>query len=613
MNLSKYYPRPTTTTPLKPGECFLAQYRDTNTGKRNIWIGVICSKNMWMSGSRSRGRPPPPMPRSGGGGGGGGGTARTRLDRWFYPVYLPRKGELLWISYLKLFRIDRESYPEFDACEDYADFCAVLRLALVGGGNVRFWEGMVGEDGRGLGVEEEGMGMGMGKKGVEHRVEEEVVVMVDMETQQPAMQNGAVSGVRNGVGVARDQDQDRLQAARQAGGVRASINGETSSRAPLLRQSGDGYTPANGVCGIDLHEQTQRGDVPSLLLNGDGEAPLQQSPSEQNGNGHGIGVIPNTFPNKVIDDIGSDDVGQRATPPAYHPPDTIAQQHVDAADDMTIHFLPNSASSPAPPAPPASPVHHGNRVNVYIGRGASQVVYNMAFKAASRCEIIRKALVTKDGVTEARPPILETIKPEDFEIVKSFLEMKEYSPTLVATRKHHHHLEMGMDIPLRFITYQLEGLVTVEDHEGELMRTGHIYLMARGLQLPELQDLCLRKILLGFPVIRLHRMLQFIGYVLLEIPSEPKPPAIRAEEEGPLRDFYYRERDPLSEYLVEWMAVHISGASMSEGPFFWETMEYVDGLKHAVLLRAAEIELEGVTRKFTRGIGVQDRYGLMMI
>ncbi|KAK2805264.1 hypothetical protein FQN50_006290 [Emmonsiellopsis sp. PD_5] len=557
MNLSKYYPRPTASTPLKPGECFLAQ---------------------------------------------------------------------IWISYLKLFRIDRSSYPEFDASDDYADFCAVLRLALARGGDVRFWERMVVEDGKGLDVEGEGEGKEMKKgvkKGVEYRVEEgeeeeeEVVVVVvdmDMESQRPATQSVAVSGPSNGVGV--DRDRDRLQAPRQNGRSRASINGEICSHAPLLRQSGDGYTPPNRVCEIDLHEQTQQRDVATLLLNGepvDGESPMQQPPSERNGDGNGIGVIPSTFPNKVIDDIDSDDVGQRVPPPAYHPPDSTARPHVDAADTMTIRYLPNPAPSPAPPEPPASPVGHGNRVNVYIGRGDSQVVYNMAFKPASGSEIIRNALVTKDGVTEARPSIFEDIEAEDFEIVKSFLEMKEYSPTLVATRKQCHHLEVNMDISLRFITHQLEGLVSVEDHEKELMRTGYIYLLALKLSLPEMQDLCLRKILLGFPVIGLPCMLGFIGYVLQQIPSEPKPPAIRAEEEGPLRDFYYRERDPLSEYLVEWMAVHMSDASATEGFMFWQTMENVDGLKHAVMLRAAEIELEGVTRKFRGGIGVKDWMGGAMM
>ncbi|OJD25185.1 hypothetical protein ACJ73_03445 [Blastomyces percursus] len=126
--LSQFCPKIRPIRSLDPEECFLVQYRDR--GRKELCIGVSCSRDMisdevWdhcRIGSRPK-----------------NGRRKTKLDRRDYPVYLPKKGNVIWVHFIYLFEIHRARYDEFDASPDYSEFCEVLNWVLEGQ-DITFWK-----------------------------------------------------------------------------------------------------------------------------------------------------------------------------------------------------------------------------------------------------------------------------------------------------------------------------------------------------------------------------------------------------------------------------------------------------------------------------------------
>ncbi|KLJ09434.1 hypothetical protein EMPG_15144 [Blastomyces silverae] len=457
--LSQFYPKIRPIRSLNSGECFLVQYRDR--GKKELWIGVICSRDMisdevWRH--RRVGSPPK------------NGHWKTKLDRRHYPVYLPKKGKIIWVHFIHLFEIHRPRYDEFDASPDYSEFCEVLNWILEGH-DITFWERMA------LG---------------EFKARKE---MTQGKLQSPAAAAGTIT--------------KRIQ----------RISPPTQSTG-----ENDGYS--------------------------------------------------------LSDDNAEEPVAQVAE----------AAQIAKMADSQERTHCKEPLQG---------------RVDVYIGRGSSSRVYNMPRQCLTKSGLLERSLMTRNQSTIASDPVLDGTSHADFAVLLSFLKIGEYTPQLIASRKRHHHLEKepAPTAPIRGITFYLEGLVTHEEHEKEVLRCGYIYLLAQKFEIPALQALVLRKLRLGFPVISYRTMLTLVAYVFARLdannhtvdPGSPlmtRTPTAAAPPSTTLAEHYAQEVEPLRAYLVEWLVVHMAAASRTEGRLYWDTVSKFEGLKKTVLIRAAEMEID---------------------
>ncbi|PGG96015.1 hypothetical protein GX51_08026 [Blastomyces parvus] len=461
--LSQFYPKIHPVRLLNPGECFLVQYRDRE--KKELWIGVICSQDM-ISDEVWRRRRVGSSPKA--------GQWKTQLDRRHYPVYLPKKGKIVWANFIHLFEIHRSRYDEFDASPDYAVFCEVLNWVLEHQ-DITFWERMA------LG---------------------EFKARKDMR-QPPA---------------------------------------------PL----GKLQSPAAAVSPITKA--------------------IQQifAPTQSNWEEDGY---------SISDENDEELVAQAAE----------AAQTVNIADSQDRTHCKEALQG---------------RVDVYIGTGPSRKAYNMPRQCITKSGLLERSLMTLNQSTIASDPVLDSTSHADFEVLLSFLKFGEYTPQLITSRKRHHHLEKEHlpTAPNRGITFYLEGLVTHEEHEKEVLRCGYIYMLAQKFEIPTLQTLVLRKLHLGFPVISYRTMLTLVAYVFARLdandtvaPGNPRLTgtlATATPASSALAEHSAEEIEPMRAYLVEWLVVHMAAASRVEGLLYWDTVSKFKGLKKAVLIRAAEMEIE---------------------
>ncbi|PGH34687.1 hypothetical protein GX50_02475 [[Emmonsia] crescens] len=468
--LWRYYPKIQPIRPLKSGECFLVQYRDK--GKKELWIGVICSEEM-ISDEVWRHCPVGSPPKA--------GQWMTELDRRNYPVYLPRKRRVIWANFIHLFQIHRPSYDEFESCPDYSDFCQVLNWALKDE-DVMFWERMA------LG---------------EFKERQEMMRL----TTAPAGNVQPRSTTGNANANQKTTEQTRLSPAHSNAGEESHSQSQENIRKPVAQSSCDIVAQAAQVAKIaDSQESIHR------------KEPLQ------------------------------------------------------------------------------------GRVDVYIGIGKNRKIHNMPRQCLPKSGLLENSLKARNQTIIASNPILDSTSHADFAVVLSFLEIGEYTPQLIASRKNHHHLEKKLTpTPNRGITFYLEGLITQEEHEKEVLRCGYIYMLAQTFEIPALQALVLRKLRLGFPVTSYRVMLMLVAYVFPRLDAnftaEPGSPlgmgTTTAAPQGSLAQHYVKEVEPLRAYLVEWLVVHMATASRAEGSLYWETVCKFEGLKKTVLMRAAEVEIDG--------------------
>ncbi|EGC43517.1 conserved hypothetical protein [Histoplasma capsulatum var. duboisii H88] len=449
-----FYPKIHPIRPLKPGECFLIQYRDK--GQKELWIGVICS-NLMIPDEAWRHCPVGSPPRA--------GQWTTQLDRRHYPIYLPKKGRIIWAHFIHLFEIHRSRYDEFESCPDFSVFCEVLNLALKGR-DVVFWERMA--------------------------------------------------------------------------------LGEFKERKEMIRLTTAGGLQPRSTTTTTLIKTTQQ---------------VRSSPTQD-----GCSLSGESIEEPVAQ------VSQ-------------ATQLMKTADSQRIRCK--------------EPLL--GRVDVYIGVGTSRKIYNIPRHCVAKSGLLESSLMRKNQTTTASDPILDNTSHADFAVLLSFLEIGEYTPQLITSRKSHHHLENKPSTSRnRGITFYLEGLVTHEEHENEVLRCGYIYTLAQTFEIPALQALVLRKLRLGFPVISYKTMLTMIAYVFPRLDTNHitdannpngtgSPPAAPP---GTLAEHYAKEEEPLRAYLVEWLVVNMVAASRVEGRLYWDTVSRFEGLKKTVMIRAAEMEIE---------------------
>ncbi|OJD25186.1 hypothetical protein ACJ73_03446 [Blastomyces percursus] len=106
----------------------------------------------------------------------------------------------------------------------------------------------------------------------------------------------------------------------------------------------------------------------------------------------------------------------------------------------------------------------------------------MQCKCLTKSGLLERSLMKQNQSTIASDPVLDSTSHADFSVLISFLKIGEFTPQLIASRKRHHHLEKEPPptAPNRGITFSLEGLVTHEEHEKEVLFCGYIYLLAYG-------------------------------------------------------------------------------------------------------------------------------------
>ncbi|OAT07021.1 hypothetical protein BDBG_03128 [Blastomyces gilchristii SLH14081] len=437
--VSQFYPKIRPIRSLNPGECFLVQYRDRE--KKELWIGVICSRDM-ISDEVWRHRRIGSLPKN--------GQWKTQLDRRHYPVYLPKKGKVIWVHFIHLFEIHRARYDEFDASPDYSEFCEVLNWVLEGQ-DITFWERMAPGEFK----------------------------------------------------ARKEMTQGKLQSLVAAAGTFTKRIQQISPPAQSNREN-DGY----------------------ILSDDSVEKPVAQ-------------VAEAAQTAKVPD----------------------SQERARCNEPLQC------------------------RVDVYIGTGASSKVYNMPRQCLTKSGFLERCLMTRNQSTIASDPVLDSTSHADFAVLLSFLKIGEYTPQLIASWRRHHHLEREPPptAPNRGITFYLEGLVTHEEHEKEVLRCGYIYLLAQKFEIPALQALVLRKLRLGFPVISYKTMLTLVAYVFARLdannhtvdpgssPLLTGTPTAGAPPSSTLAEHHAKE-EPLRAYLIEWLVVHMTAASRTEGRLYWDTV-----------------------------------------
>lgn len=126
--------------------------------------------------------------------------------------------------------------------------------------------------------------------------------------------------------------------------------------------------------------------------------------------------------------------------------------------------------------------HSVRIVKVYAGSDNKIFLFDLETLEKSR--VLRSLISESEGESPfIMHPKLTTLNVDHFGSVHMFMTMDEYVPCMVANPEGEHVLPKMLD-----------GLQGAQEYRTEVVRAGHVYVIAKGLGIPTLEDLVFKKI-----------------------------------------------------------------------------------------------------------------------
>lgn len=241
----------------------------------------------------------------------------------------------------------------------------------------------------------------------------------------------------------------------------------------------------------------------------------------------------------------------------------------DAARDRPI---PSSATSRDPPGGTVKikteeeihaiklmkEVSRQDKVAIYVGE--SNAMFTVAREDLAKSPILNELI---SDVSASGPfimhPELTKIPVDHFQAVFYFLVMDEYTPAIVSN-----------PLGLEHFPKRLDGLTSVDAYRKEAIRAGHLYVIAKGLEMKSMEDLIFRKITQAEYEPYGVKCLLDLAKIVFSRPEESE-----LATKGKRRPLGYQTgadqgSDPLEEWLIDFMKKHLQRALVQHAQLFFE-------------------------------------------
>jgi hypothetical protein len=196
------------------------------------------------------------------------------------------------------------------------------------------------------------------------------------------------------------------------------------------------------------------------------------------------------------------------------------------------------------------------RVKIYVG--SNNTIYEIGLNDLAKSPALQAQLrVRKSGDSpDVMHPVLTQIPVHHFQAVREFLLTDEYMPAILDNRA-------GEDaLPKR-----LDGCETADDYHTELLRAGHLYVVADRLRIQSMKDLIRLKIVTAqYHTYSMERLLDLAMIIFSRPEGIEDLTRIRGEADG------QEDKDALEEWLVEALGSRFVEVMSDHGKQFVEVM-----------------------------------------
>ena len=239
-------------------------------------------------------------------------------------------------------------------------------------------------------------------------------------------------------------------------------------------------------------------------------------------------------------------------------------------------------------------------VSLYVGIQNKE--YNVTVASISQSPILMSLVIQRPGkMPFIMDPELKNVDVADFDAILQFFDIGEFEPLFVHGRD---------DTQVREGGGFLEGIETFKQDMEQIARLGRLYVLAKKLQIPEMEGLVFKKLIAGFPRgWEARTMLALVRQVFADIPGTVDNAAIVLSPEPDTQ-----KDDALKGWLIDWLAANVEHITTTDkkkdgdlvAVQYWDTLNNTIGLRLAV----CRAEFRQIEKYKGRPVKIEDDEGV---
>lgn len=240
------------------------------------------------------------------------------------------------------------------------------------------------------------------------------------------------------------------------------------------------------------------------------------------------------------------------------------------------------------------------RVKIFVG--STNHEFTVGIDTLDKSPVL-KALLCRDVAGEesyVMHPLLTKVDTKHFEAVASFLVIDEYDPFITSSPN-------GTDsLPKR-----LDGLISTEDYRKEALRSCHIYVIAKQLNMASLESLALRKIIEAQYRPYGIRSLLEMSKIVFSRKDNPAITRVGKMPELPSQTDNANasdgvEGDRLEEWLIENLTVKLQAVLLTNAQLFFQVANLVECQKRRFAIRIFRAKIEAWENDGPNVVAIED-------